>query len=99
MDIPTHQDVIDGVDAFLARHPRKTSERQIGIQVMNDPSLIGRLRRGGTATLATLNKLAAFMVEFDRDNPLPAEEWPIGGAGAPGKGQEISGSEMTGAPA
>lgn len=88
MDIPSHGELVAAIDAFLARHP-ELSERQIGIAVCNDPSLVGTFRRGRNLTLDTLGKLSRYMADYDAATPTRAPEWPIT---SPGKTGEVSGA-------
>jgi len=80
MDFPTHEQLVERIDAFLARHPR-LSERAIGVAVTNEPGLIGSIRRGRSPSLNTLNKLADYMTEQDRIASAP--EWPLPSASNP----------------
>ncbi|CUA90661.1 hypothetical protein Ga0061061_11456 [Chelatococcus sambhunathii] len=51
------------VEAFLAAHDFKPTE--FGRQAVGDPSFVLGLRRGRSPTLATADKVLAFMAEFE----------------------------------
>ena len=88
MDIPTHAQLLERIDAFLARHAERrprVSERQIGVAITNEPGLIGSIRRGRSPSLDTLNKLARYMEAEDSKldgaattaESAPTSEWPL----------------------
>jgi len=96
MDIPTHAQLLERIDAFLARHAERrprVSERQIGVAVTNEPGLIGSIRRGRSPSLDTLNRLGRLMADYDakleaaattaEDAPNP--EWPLPSASKDGE--------------
>ena len=96
MDIPTHAQLLERIDAFLARHAERrprVSERQIGVAVTNEPGLIGSIRRGRSPSLDTLNKLARYMEAEDAKlgaaattaEAGPSPEWPIKSAAKDGE--------------
>jgi hypothetical protein len=87
MDIPTHAQLLERIDAFVARHAERrprVSERQIGVAITNEPGLIGSIRWGRSPSLDTLNKLARYMEAEDAklgaatsaEAPTSAE-WPL----------------------
>lgn len=51
------------VEAFLAAHRFKPTE--FGRQAVGDPSFVLNLRRGRSPTLATADKVEAFMTAFE----------------------------------
>ena len=54
------------VEEFLERTGFKTTE--FGRQAVGDPSLVLNLRRGRSPTLATADRILAFIDESDRAN-------------------------------
>jgi hypothetical protein len=50
---------LDAIDGYLARSGTKPSE--FGRQAIGDPSLVLNLRRGRSPTLATADKILAFI--------------------------------------
>jgi hypothetical protein len=90
MDIPTHAELVERIEAFLARHAMAVT--RLGREVNGDPNLIPNIRDGRQPNLDTLNKLAAVMAAHDAA-PSAGEvkpDWPIE---ATGKGDNLSGAE------
>ncbi|GAA0745082.1 MULTISPECIES: hypothetical protein [Sphingomonas] len=67
MHVPTHEEVLRTIDAFLERHP-KIGESRFGRDATGEPGLLGRLRAGSTPTLKVLNRIKSYM--DDRDATL-----------------------------
>lgn len=65
MELPTTQELVDAIDAFLKRHDMRPS--RFGRAATGEPQLIDSLRRGRSPSLDTANRIAAFMVGFDAD--------------------------------
>ena len=59
MEVLTDQQLIDQIDAFLARSGMKPT--RFGREVANEPSFLGRLRGGRSVTLKTANRVAEFI--------------------------------------
>ncbi len=59
----THGDLLDQIDAFLARSDVKMTETTFGRLAVNDGKLVGRLRDGGSLTLATAEKVTKFIAQ------------------------------------
>lgn len=68
MDVPTHDELIGRIDAFLDRHNMR--ESSFGREAMNNSAFVGGLRAGSSPTLETLNRLKAFMAEKDSEADL-----------------------------
>ena len=64
MHVPTHEEVLRTIDAFLDRHP-KIGESRFGRDATGEPGLLGRLRAGSTPTLKVLNRIKSYMDERD----------------------------------
>ena len=82
MDIPTHDELVERIDAFLTRH--KMAATRLGRDAVGEASLIDTIRKGRSPRLDTLNKLSTFMAETDS---------AAGAAAAPGNGREVSAAE------
>lgn len=89
MEIPTREELVERIDAFLQRHDMAPS--RLGRAATGEPNLIFSIRDGRQPNLDTLNRLARFMTEQDEllaaeqgDNP----EWPVRSAN---NGAEIIG--------
>lgn len=89
MEIPTHAQLIEEVDAFLARH--SMAESRLGREATGEPGLVARIRDGRNVTLDTLNRLAAYMAEQDAKAAAEAA------AAQPGKSSDLT-AETTGSP-
>lgn len=87
MEIPTHAQLIEEVDAFLARH--SMAESRLGREATGEPGLVARIRDGRNVTLDTLNRLAAYMAEQDAKAAAEAA------AAQPGKSSDLT-AETTG---
>jgi hypothetical protein len=72
MEIPTDEELIARIDAFLARHGM--AESRLGRDATGEPNLIASIRGGRSPTLKILRKLADFMVAHDAANPEPSAE-------------------------
>lgn len=66
MHIPTHDEVLGTIDAFLDRHPAIGPAR-FGRDATGEPGLVGRLRKGSTPTLKVLNRIKAYMDAKDAE--------------------------------
>lgn len=89
MDIPTHAELVERIDAFLQRHDMAPS--RLGREVTGEPNLIFSIREGRQPNLDTLNRLANYMAEQDAALPPEASsaaEWPVPSAN---NGAEIIG--------
>lgn len=64
MDIPTPEELLEGIAAFLSRHPTLTESR-VGRDINNEPGLIGSIRAGRSPSLNMLNKLRDYIREKD----------------------------------
>ena len=90
MDIPTHSELVERIDAFLARH--EMAPTRLGRIATGEPNLIPSIRDGRQPNLETLNRLGRVMAEHDAalSETGPNPEWPVASAG---KGGEVSGIE------
>lgn len=91
MDIPTHAELVERIDAFLQRHDMAPS--RLGREVTGEPNLIFSIREGRQPNLDTLNRLANYMAELDAALPLAEDvkaDWPLPSAN---NGAEIIGTE------
>lgn len=70
MDIPTQDELVGRIEAFLDRHNMR--ESRFGRESVNNPAFVSGLRSGSSPTLDTLNKLKAFMAEKDAELALAA---------------------------
>lgn len=63
MELPTHDELIARIDAFLKRHDM--AESRLGRDATGEAQLVDDIRNGRSPRLATLQKLAEFMRERD----------------------------------
>lgn len=63
MDVPTHAELVERIDRFLARHDMK--ETRLAREATGEPGLIAAIKAGRSPTLETLNRLATFMAATD----------------------------------
>jgi hypothetical protein len=63
MDIPTLDQILSHIDAFLERHDMKPS--RFGRDAIGEASLISTMREGRQPSLDTLRRLKEFMDEKD----------------------------------
>lgn len=79
MDIPTHGELVERIDAFLERTGMAPS--RLGRDATGEPNLIASIRNGRSPSLETLNRLARVMNEHDPETPPveaePKAEWPL----------------------
>lgn len=73
MDIPTPTELIEKIEAFIARH--SMAETRFGRDAVSDPNLLSDLRAGKRLPgLTKLNRLAEFMARKDAVlNHAPAD--------------------------
>ena len=69
MDIPSHDDLLERIDAFRARHC-DMAETRFGRDSLNNPAFVSWLRKGGSPSLRTLGTLAEFMATKDAELEL-----------------------------
>lgn len=95
MDIPTHSELVERIDAFLVRHDMAPT--RLGRIATGEPNLIPSIRDGRQPNLETLNRLGRVMAEHDAalTKAGPTAEWPVPSAGKDG---EISGAEPESVP-
>lgn len=77
MDIPTQDQLVDQIDAFLLRHDM--AETRFGRETVNNPAFLRGLRAGSPPKLDTLIKLQSYMEHKDaelRAVPPPLELTP-----------------------
>jgi hypothetical protein len=60
------------VEAFLALFNVRPS--LLGKQAVNDGSLVTRLRQGRAPTLATVDKVYAWMERYGKEHPIPRDK-------------------------
>jgi hypothetical protein len=63
MELPTTQELIEAIDAFIERHGMRPS--RFGRDATGEPQLLDSLRRGRSPSLDTANRIAGFMVSYD----------------------------------
>jgi hypothetical protein len=63
MDIPTHDELVARIDAFLERHD--LTDSSFSRAATGEPGLVARIREGSSPTLKILNRLAEFMAAKD----------------------------------
>lgn len=88
MDVPTPEEVLSTIDAFLERHP-SIGEARFGRDATGEPGLLSRLRRGSSPTLKILNRIKTYMAEKDAAVHVDADT-PEGDAPSSGNVGEIS---------
>lgn len=60
------EQLLTEIEAFLA--PRKIAETTFGRMAVNDGKFVGRLRSGANMTIATIDRVRAFMrTQAERD--------------------------------
>jgi len=62
--VPTREEVLEHIDAFLNRHPKMTPTR-FGLDAGGEGNLIKSLREGRQPTLGMANRIADFMAAYD----------------------------------
>lgn len=75
MDVPTHDQLIERIEAFCRRHDM--AESRFGREAVNNPAFVSGLRREPpvSPTLETLNKVSAFMADKNEEaEQAPAEK-------------------------
>lgn len=63
MDVPSHEEVVAQIDAFLSRQRMKPS--RLGRDAFGEPQFVKEIKEGRMPGLATLLKLSAFMRQRD----------------------------------
>ncbi|MDF0540811.1 hypothetical protein PX699_00515 [Sphingobium sp. H39-3-25] len=63
MDIPTRDEIIEAIDAFLLRHSMAPS--RFGRLVTGEPQLLDSIRKGRSPSLNVLEKIRDFIRETD----------------------------------
>ena len=58
------------VEDFLARHDMAAAT--LGVQALKDPKFVSDLRRGRSPSLKTIDRVDAWMADYDRAHPAPA---------------------------
>lgn len=71
MDIPTQDELLTRIEAFLERHD--IAETRFGRDAVNNPAFLRGLREGKSPTLDTLNKLKCYMERIDEAAALRAK--------------------------
>lgn len=90
MHVPTHEEVLRTIDAFLVRHPAIGAAR-FGRDATGEPGLVARLRKGSTPTLKVLGRIKAFMDAKDAELGCGADH--DGGDTAHASGQSCGSAE------
>lgn len=70
MELPTHGQLIERIDAFLKRHDM--AESRLGRDAVGEAQIISDIRKGRSPRLNTLEKLATFMAERDAEQERDA---------------------------
>lgn len=74
MEIPSHADLLERIEAFRARHG-DMAETRFGRDALNNPAFVSWLRKGGSPSLKTLQALAEFMAFKDAElDSQPAKD-------------------------
>lgn len=63
MNVPSHAELVELIDAFIARHAMAPST--FGREALNEPQFVLQVRAGRNPGLSTLGKLRDFMRERD----------------------------------
>jgi hypothetical protein len=74
MNIPTDEDVLQGIRAFLERHDMKPS--RFGREATGEGQLIASIEAGRSPSLATLQRVAAYMEQKDGEMTGPPPRAP-----------------------
>lgn len=74
MDVPSSAEVVEQIDAFLARHGMAPT--RFGRDALGEPQFVSSLRAGRMPGLGTLGKLRDFM--RDRDEQLMTADGSAG---------------------
>ena len=60
----TRDQILSEIEAFLKRHSMSAGD--FGIQCMRNPSFVYRLRRGQGILDSSIDRVRAFMADYDR---------------------------------
>jgi hypothetical protein len=80
MDVPSHAEVVEKIDAFLDRHDMAPSS--FGRKALGEPQFVSQVRAGRLPNLSTLRKLTDFMQVCDDDAERLAMEPTVSGPAA-----------------
>ena len=75
MDFPSHADVVEKIDSFLARHDMAPT--RLGRDALGEASFVSMVRAGRTPGLGTLAKLRDFMRERDEQLAIASDDGGI----------------------
>lgn len=65
MNIPTDQELLDGIDRFLKRHDMAAT--RFGSEATGEPQLLSSIRGGRSPSLKLLQRLKAYMDRKDAE--------------------------------
>lgn len=89
MDIPTPQELIEKIEAFVTRHAM--AETRFGRDSVNDPNLLSDLRAGKRLPgLTKLNRLAEFMQRKDAELNHSSVDTAFGEGASSGKCDDLT---------
>ena len=72
MELPTIEDILTSIDAFLARHDMAVT--RFGREATGEPQLIDSMRTGGRVpNLTTLHRMKAYMDAKDAERAAAAD--------------------------
>lgn len=80
MDIPTDSDLLEAVDAFLARHGMKPT--RFGAEATGEPQLLSSIRDGRSPSLKVWRRVAAYIRRKDAELAANDHADPDTGQGA-----------------
>jgi hypothetical protein len=80
----TRAELVAEIESFLARH--EMAPTTFGMRACRDVHLVSRLRRGAGVNLSTVEKIQAFMRQFEADvkdgKPRPKRRSPLASVAA-----------------
>ena len=76
MDLPSHPEVVERIDSFLARHGMAPS--RLGREALGEAQFVSEVRKGRTPGLGTLGKLLEFMRKRDDELVTASDSTPGG---------------------
>lgn len=88
MEIPTQEQLLERIDAFLTRH--SYADTRFGREATGEPNLLTTLRGGRSPSLRTMHRIFDFMTEKDREAGHDDADIASGAAGSSGTSTGIS---------
>lgn len=99
MEIPTNEEIVGAIDAFLARHDNMPPTR-FGREATKNQNIVADLRRGHEPSLGVLRRLKAYMALKDAERAAAthaASDTTAPGDGSAGKSDDLTAPESNGA--